>query len=42
MDKAKVKLADAAAKAKGQAGEVVVVSAVPELKGAVRWRRSFC
>ena len=33
MDKAKVKLADAAAKAKGRAGEVVVVSAVPELNG---------
>jgi hypothetical protein len=37
MDKAKIKLADAATKAKGQAkgeaAEVVVVSAVPELKG---------
>jgi len=33
MDKAKVKLADAAAKAKGQAGEVIVVSATPQLKG---------
>ncbi|OKO74329.1 hypothetical protein AC629_35125 [Bradyrhizobium sp. NAS80.1] len=36
MDRAKVKLADAATKAKGQAkgeaGEVLVVSAVPELK----------
>lgn len=37
MDKAKVKLADAATKAKGQAkgeaAEVLVVSVVPELKG---------
>ncbi len=33
MDKAKVKLADAAAKAKEQAGEVIVVSATPELQG---------
>ena len=37
MDRAKIKLADAATKAKGQAkgeaAEVVVVSAVPELKG---------
>jgi hypothetical protein len=33
MDKAKVKLADAATKAKGQGGDVIVVSAVPELKG---------
>jgi hypothetical protein len=33
MEKAKVKLADAAAKAKGQAADVLVVSAVPELKG---------
>src|SRR5262245_1199729 len=33
MDKAKVKLADAAARARGQLGTVRVVSAVPELKG---------
>jgi hypothetical protein len=33
MAKAKVKLADAAAKAKGQLGTVLVVSVVPELKG---------
>jgi hypothetical protein len=33
MDKAKVKLADAAEKAKGQASGALVVSAVPELKG---------
>ncbi|ODM71874.1 hypothetical protein A6X20_12555 [Bradyrhizobium elkanii] len=37
MDRAKAKLADAATKAKGQAkgeaGDVVVVSAMPELKG---------
>jgi hypothetical protein len=33
MDKAKVKLADAATKAKGPGGDVIVVSAVPELKG---------
>jgi hypothetical protein len=33
MDKAKVKLADAAAKAKGRLGTVLVVSVVPELKG---------
>ena len=33
MDKAKVKLADAATKAKGQVGDVLVVSAVPGLKG---------
>jgi hypothetical protein len=33
MDKAKVKLADAATKAKGSIGDVIVVSAVPELKG---------
>ena len=33
MDKAKIKLADAATKAKGEATEVVVVSALPELKG---------
>ena len=37
MDRAKVKLADAATKAKGQAkgeaGDVLVVSVVPELKG---------
>ena len=32
IDKAKVKLADAATKAKGEAAEVIVVSAVPELK----------
>jgi hypothetical protein len=32
MDRAKVKLADAAEKAKGQVGEALVVSAVPELK----------
>jgi hypothetical protein len=33
MDKAKVKLVDAATKARGQLGTVLVVSAVPELKG---------
>jgi len=33
MDKAKVKLADAATKAKGQVADVLVVSAVPQLKG---------
>ncbi|WP_157449976.1 hypothetical protein [Bradyrhizobium sp. ARR65] len=37
MDRAKVKLADAATKAKGQAkgeaADVIVVSAMPELKG---------
>ena len=32
MDRAKVKLADAAEKAKGKVGEALVVSAVPELK----------
>jgi hypothetical protein len=32
MDRAKVKLADAAEKAKGQVGGALVVSAVPELK----------
>ena len=32
MDRANVKLADAAAKAKGRVGEAQVVSAVPELK----------
>ena len=32
MDRAKVKLADAANKAKGQVGDVLAVSAVPELK----------
>ena len=32
MDRAKFKLADAAEKAKGQVGEALVVSAVPELK----------
>jgi len=32
MDRAKVKLADAAEKAKAQVGEALVVSAVPELK----------
>ena len=33
MDRAKVKLGDAAEKAKGNVGEALVVSAVPELKG---------
>ncbi|WP_063701893.1 hypothetical protein [Bradyrhizobium centrolobii] len=33
MDRAKVKLADAAEKAKGIVGEALVVSAIPELKG---------
>ena len=32
MDRAKVKLADAAEKTKGQVGDALVVSAVPELK----------
>src|SRR6516225_10244786 len=32
MDRAKVKLADAATKAKGEATDVIVVSVVPELK----------
>jgi hypothetical protein len=32
MERAKVKLADAADKAKGQVGEALVVSAIPELK----------
>jgi hypothetical protein len=32
MDRAKLKLADAATKAKGQVGDVLVVSATPELK----------
>jgi hypothetical protein len=33
MDRAKVKLGDAAAKARGQSADVLTVSAVPELKG---------
>ncbi len=33
MERAKIKLADAAEKAKGHVGEALVVSAVPELKG---------
>ena len=33
MERAKIKLADAAEKAKGKVGEALVVSAVPELKG---------
>jgi hypothetical protein len=32
MDRAKVKLADAAEKSKGQIGEALVVSAIPELR----------
>jgi hypothetical protein len=32
MDRAKIKLADAAVKAKGKVADALVVSAVPELK----------
>jgi len=33
MDRSKVKLANAAGKAKGRASDTLVVSAVPEVKG---------